>query len=221
MFRAVGFDMDGTLIDSDIDYERLSNVERDVMLSLGIPEKVFSHIQSEKGMIEAGAEYLQSTGSEIGFRELNDMIDKESNDIELSTLSLSKPYPGVKELLEELKSKGYLIGLLSRGHREYVTETMNKFSLLGYFDAVEAYDDHPVGEQKPNPIAMRYLAKDLGIETKDILYVGDAITDYLCARDSGAGFIGVSQNEHNRRCWDSVKDDVEVLKNISELIGRF
>lgn len=221
MFRAVGFDMDGTLIDSDIDYERLSNVERDVMLSLGIPEKVFSHIQSEKGMIEAGAEYLQSTGSEIGFRELIDMIDKESNAIELSTLSLSKPYPGVKELLEELKSKGYLIGLLSRGHRKYVTETMKKFNLLDYFDAVEAYDDHPVGEQKPNPVAMEYLAKDLGIETKDILYVGDAITDYLCARDSGAGFIGVSQNEHNRRCWDSVKDDVEVLKNISELIGRF
>ncbi len=221
MFRAIGFDMDGTLIDSDIDYERLGNVEREVMLSLGIPERVFSHIQSERELIEAGADYLHSIGSDIGFRELNEMIDKKSNDIELSTISRSKPYPGVRELLDELKSKGYLIGLLSRGHRKYVTKTMNKFDLLGYFNAVEAYDDHPVGEQKPNPIAMEYLAKDLGIETKDILYIGDALTDYLCARDSGAGFIGVSQNEHNRRCWDSVKEDVEVLKSISELIGRF
>ncbi len=221
MFKAIGFDMDGTLIDSDIDYDRLAMVEHDVLTSMGVPEHVFSHMMSEKDMIVAGADYLRSIGKDITFEELNDIIDEESARIESLNISRSRPFPMVRELLEEISSKGYRIGLLSRGHRSYVMGTLDMLDLTGYFDAIEAYDDHPVGEQKPDPIAMRYLAKGLGVKAEEIMYVGDAITDYLCARDSGAGFIGVAQNEHSRSMWKNSQYDVELLDDISELIGRF
>lgn len=221
MFRAIGFDMDGTLIDSDIDYDRLAMVEQDVLTSMGVPADVFTHMMSEKDMVVAGLDYLHSVGNNITFEELNHIIDEESARIESLNISRSKPFPKVKELLDEISSKGYKIGLLSRGHRSYVTRTLDMLNLTDYFDAIEAYDDHPVGEQKPNPIAMRYLAKGLGVKAEEILYIGDAVTDYLCARDSGAGFIGLAQNEHSRAMWASCDYDIEVLDNISELLGRF
>ena len=62
MFKAIGFDMDGTLIDSDIDYARLGMVEHDVLTSLGVPSKVFAHMMSEKDMLVAGIDYLHSIG---------------------------------------------------------------------------------------------------------------------------------------------------------------
>ena len=221
MFKAIGFDMDGTLIDSDIDYARLGMVEHDVLTSLGVPSRVFAHIMSEKDMLVAGIDYLHSIGKDISSDELERMVNEESTRIETLNISSSKPFPMVRELLDEISSKGYKIGLLSRGHRGYVLKTMDRFDLTGYFDAIEAYDDHPVGEQKPNPVAMEYLAKGLGVRTDEMIYVGDAVTDYLCARDSGAAFIGLAQNEHSRTMWKSYNHRPEILNNISELIGRF
>ncbi|WP_400149924.1 HAD family hydrolase, partial [Candidatus Methanarcanum hacksteinii] len=169
----------------------------------------------------AGIDYLHSIGKDISSDELERMVNEESTRIETLNISSSKPFPMVRELLDEISSKGYKIGLLSRGHRGYVLKTMDRFDLTGYFDAIEAYDDHPVGEQKPNPVAMEYLAKGLGVRTDEMIYVGDAVTDYLCARDSGAAFIGLAQNEHSRTMWESYDHRPEILNNISELIGRF
>ena len=68
---------------------------------------------------------------------------------------------------------------------------------------------------------MDHLAKALGVTSKDILYIGDSVWDYYCARDSGAGFIGIAHGENGHRKWERVKEEVELIENISELIGRF
>lgn len=220
-FKAIGFDMDGTLLDTAIDYEKLGNAEAYVLSGLGVPSAELSSARDDIDMIRKGVAYLNKQGNGISFDEACKMVNQRASDVEMEAVETAHCFPGVPELLDELRSKGYRIGLLTRGQRLYAESAMGRCGILDRMDAVEAFDDHPTGEQKPNPIAMDYLAKALGVASKDMLYIGDSVWDYHCARDSGAGFIGIAHGENGHRKWERVKEDVELIENISELIGRF
>ena len=214
-YKAIGFDMDGTLIDSVINYEKLANVEYDVLTDMGVPSGSLES-KSDRDMIMTGLEHLNSNGRGMTQKKLESIINTRAGEIEMESVELARPYPGVEEMLRELKARGYSLGLLTRGQRVYARKAMGGLGLLGYMDALQAYDDHPIGEQKPNPVAMRYLAEDLGVDVTEILYVGDNIWDYMCARDAGAGFIGVATGANGRLRWERYPE-VRVVDNVSEI----
>ena len=214
-YKAIGFDMDGTLIDSVINYEKLANVEFDVLKGMGVPEDVIGSL-SDRETIEAGLRYLNAHGNDITMIQLEKIINTRAGEIEMESVDLAELYDGVEDMLKELKSKGYIIGLLTRGQRAYAMKAMGSLGILDYMDALQAYDDHPIGEQKPNPIAMRYLAEEMGVDPTEILYVGDNIWDYLCARDAGSGFIGIANGPNGHLRWERYPE-VRTVDNVSEI----
>lgn len=220
-YKAIGFDMDGTLLDTAIDYEKLGNAEAYVLSGLGVPSDELSSACDDIDMIRKGVAYLNRNGNVISFDEACRMVNQRASDVEMEAVETAHCFLGVPELLDELRTKGYRIGLLTRGQRLYAESAMGRCGILDRMDAVEAFDDHPTGEQKPNPVAMDHLAKVLGVASKDIIYIGDSVWDYYCARDSGAGFIGIAHGDNGHRKWERVREDVELVENISELIGRF
>ena len=213
-YRAVCFDMDGTLLDTAIDYDKLGNAEAFVLSGLGVPESVISQYPNDIDLIRAGTEYLNKNGDPITFDRVCELVNRRASDVEMESVETARCFPGVKDLLSDLRMKGYRIGLLTRGQRLYAETAMGKCGILEYMDAVEAFDDHPTGEQKPNPIAMEYLARRLGVLCKEILYVGDSVWDYYCARDSGAGFVGIAVGENGRLKWQRVKEKIDVVDDI-------
>lgn len=216
-YKAIGFDMDGTLIDSDIDYCRLTNVEFDTLRDLGIPDDVLKGL-NEIEMIDSGRRYLESIGKKMSTKELCDLVNRNAGIIETECLVKARIFPGVKEMLEKFRSEGYRLGLLTRGQRFYAESAMNKFDIMHYMDAVEAYDDHPFGEQKPNPIAMEYLARALGVKTNEILYIGDSVLDYFCARDAGTDFIAIGPGSDGKRRWDPYKDKIPIVDCVTDMM---
>ena len=220
-YKAIGFDMDGTLLDTAIDYEKLADAESYVLSGLGVPSSELSQANDDIDKIRIGVRYLNGHGNPITFDDVCKLVNQRASDVEMEAVDTAKCFPGVPELLEELRSKGYRIGLLTRGQRLYAETAMGRCGILDMMDSIEAFDDHPTGEQKPNPVAMEHLANALGVRASEILYIGDSVWDYHCARDSGAGFIGIAHGENGHRKWERVKDDIELIENISELIRRF
>ena len=218
-YKAIGFDMDGTLLDTVIDYEKLGNAEIFVLTGLGVPLSEIEHIPDDTEVIRRGVGYLNSHGNNISFDDVCRLVNQRASDVEMESVETAECFPGVTDLLNRLRSEGYRIGLLTRGQRLYAETAMGKCGILGMMDAVEAFDDHPTGEQKPNPVAMEHLAKALGVECKDILYIGDSVWDYYCARDSGAGFVGISRGENGHRKWERVKEDIDLIENISDVLS--
>lgn len=216
-YKAIGFDMDGTLLDTSIDYDRLGTAEYDVMIELGIPPSEIDRNADEIRMIRDGVRYLTANGKQITCEELSKMVNDRYAAIELEAADSAECIRGAEELLIRLKKEGYPIGLLTRGQRCYAESAMSNCGLLKYMDAVDAFDDHPTGEQKPNPIAMDHLAEKLGVTSKDILYIGDSVWDYYCARDSGAGFIGVASGKYGHRKWDALEDDITIVESIADI----
>ncbi len=217
-YKAIGFDMDGTLLDTDIDYEKLGDAEVFVMTGLGVPPQELSGITSDIEVIRKGVEYLNRNGNDISFDRACELVNQRASDVEMESVETARCFPGVKDLLEDLRLKGYPLGLLTRGQRLYAETAMEKCGILELMDAVEAFDDHPTGEQKPNPIAMEYLARRLGVKCSEILYVGDSVWDYYCARDSGADFIGISIGEKGRMKWERVRDDVKIVDDVRDIL---
>ncbi|HEY6907296.1 MAG TPA: HAD hydrolase-like protein, partial [Ignavibacteriaceae bacterium] len=58
-------------------------------------------------------------------------------------------YPGIKEILEELKSNGVLLSIYTGKGREAATITLKKLGIYGYFDLIITGDE--VQEHKPSP----------------------------------------------------------------------
>jgi phosphoglycolate phosphatase len=217
-YLAVGFDMDGTLLRTDVNYSKLSEVVCGEMMSAGVPGHVLSLKESSKINLDNGMNYLKRNGRSNDLHAVLEKIRKGFNLVENENVVSARPYDGAERMIEYLKDKGYRIGVLTRGGREYATKALTVAGVIGMIDALVCRDDHDETEAKPAPIAMVRLARALGVKAKDILYLGDHRLDYFCARDSGAGFIGVL-TRYTREDWASVSNGVDTIGTVAELIG--
>ena len=206
--RAVGFDLDGTYLNTHVDYGRIDRADRDACIRHGIPfdDIEFKTIKRLRAPIR---EWLESHGRGGEFSAVSKEIDDELTATELLYLDEAKPFPGSLECVHELRSKGYKVGLLTRGSHEYGVKALTKMDVLDCFDAIVGRDYRDYDDAKPSPKAMLYFADELGVRPEEILYLGDNRTDFYSARDAGARFIGVLSGSMSREDW--LKEDPDMI----------
>lgn len=88
----------------------------------------------------------------------------------------------LREAFNDLK-----IGILSNYVTRWVLETMQRFGIRAYFDAVVVSDEIKV--RKPEREAYIKGAKALGLEPEDCTYVGDSIKHLVGAQNAGMKVI--------------------------------
>ncbi|MFA7149447.1 MAG: HAD family hydrolase [Candidatus Methanomethylophilaceae archaeon] len=216
-YRAIGLDMDGTLLDTHVDYVEMANLVFDQMVRMGVPENVIKRKDGFKFNLESGTKYLieQKRGDEIPM--IHEKITKAARDIEMQNLEEARPFPGTVETLKRFREKKYGIGVLTRGCREYADAALEFCGVSHLIDAVIARDDYSEKEAKPSPIAMLHLAEKLDVKPEEILYVGDHAFDYRCAHDSGAGFIGVLSGVFDIDDWHRIDKNITVIDSVHDL----
>jgi phosphoglycolate phosphatase len=215
-FLAIGFDMDGTLLRTDVNYSKLSGAVYAEMRRAGVPEHVLGLKESSKFNLDGGMNYLKDNGRSDDIPHLLDRIHKKMRAVEQENVVSARPFDGGERMLEYLKRNGYRIGVLTRGSREYAVKALTVSGVIGMLDALVCRDDHHESESKPSPVAMRHLADALGVSPADILYLGDHRMDYFCARDSGAGFIGVL-TRYTKEDWAAVGRDIRTIGTVAGL----
>lgn len=219
-YRAVGLDMDGTLLDTQVDYGKMSDLLFDEMVRMGVPESVLDRSGGSKFNIESGTHYLIKEGRENDFWEMQVRINKTATDIEMENVHMARPFPGAKEVLEELRQNGIPVGVLTRGSRFYATAALKNAGVWDLIDALVCRDDHPEKEAKPSPVAMQHLARSLGTECSQILYLGDHRFDHDCAMSSGAGFMAVLTGTYDEDDWKNLGNGFPVISSIADLRGQ-
>ena len=217
-YLAVGFDMDGTLLRTDVNYSKLCKVVYDEMISAGVPESLLNLKESSKYNLDNGMEFLRKNGCSGAVNDIPERIKEKIKEVELENHLTARVYEGGERMLEHLRKKGYKVGVLTRGSREYATRALTVAGVIGSLDALVCRDDHPESEAKPSPIAMGHLAAKLGVRSEDILYLGDHKMDCFCARDAGAGFVGVL-TRNTEEYWRSVSPDIDVIDTVTELMN--
>jgi len=217
-FLAVGFDMDSTLLDTDVDYSRLRKVVSGEMRRAGVPENLLNNNEPSKFNLDRGLHYLIDNGRENEISDILVRIDKDIRSIEMENSDRAKIYDGADKMLAYLKGKGYKVGVLTRANREYAIKALTISGVLRSLDALVCKDDFPESESKPSPIAMKNLADALNVVPCEILYLGDSKIDHHCARDSGAGFIGVL-TRHTEEEWKHIDKNVKMIGTVTDLMN--
>jgi putative hydrolase of the HAD superfamily len=94
-------------------------------------------------------------------------------------------YPGVAELIRELRQRGYRLGCLSNTN----TAHWEHLALNGSFPTIESLEmkmaSHLVGLNKPDPAIFRLYASEFGLQPRDIYYFDDHPLNVEAARAEG------------------------------------
>lgn len=156
--KAVVFDLDGTLVDSRLDFKELRR-------RLG---------WSEHSLI---LEHLATLTCAVEKRQAEQIII----DFELEGARNASWMPNADVLLQQLKRQNMPMAILTRNMRQATELCMQALNIP--IDLVLTRDDAPA---KPQPEGLWLIAEQLGVAPNEILYVGDYLFDIQTARNAGA-----------------------------------
>ena len=116
-------------------------------------------------------------------------------------------YPGMKEILEKLKSQGVLLSIYTGKGREAAIITLKKIGIYDFFDLIITGDE--VKEHKPSPEGIEIFLEKFNLKKEDVIMVGDSPSDVKAAHAAGVKVASV--------LWDSLAKD-HVLKMDSDFV---
>lgn len=185
MWQCIIFDMDGTLTQTNqLIFDSFNHIaelyqgkrysEPEITAMFGPPEEgALVTIVGESRIGPALAEYL-------AFYRANHS-------------RLARLYPGIREVLELVRSKGRKIALFTGKGTSTTTITLQEFGLTEYFDCVVSGND--VDRHKPSGEGIMKILDRFGLKPREALMVGDSVADLKASREARVSMAAV--------LWDS------------------
>lgn len=155
--RAVVFDMDGTLTESQLDFDRIRR-------ECGLPDG------------EPILEYMERA-PHAERRRIAQVLEAH----EARSAGQCALREGAGEVVRELHRRGLRTALLTRNSARSVGTVLRRFGLR--FDCCVSRDDGP---PKPSAEPVLTIARELGLDPSELLVVGDYVFDVQAGRAAGA-----------------------------------
>ena len=218
MVKAVIFDVDGTLLNTERIYMQAWK-EAGAQAGFDVPQEVLLRTRAIH-KADAIKIFQEALGPTFDYEALHPVRTAISEALIAKSTNLL--LPGVKETLEALKSKGCPMAVASSTGYKKTAEHLEHAGLLHYFDAVVGGD--MVERGKPNPDIFLKAAELLGIAPEDCLVVGDTPADIKAATAAGMRRIlipdCVQPDETIRAMSHHVLDSMHQLVGILEGVSR-
>lgn len=184
-YKAVLFDMDGTVLDT---LDDLADSVNRSLREFGLPEVSRFQVGQSLGN---GAKYLirhcLPEGSDEALCERVLSFYKPWYDAHCRIKT--KPYDGILQLMETLRADGVSQAIISNKPDSAVQELAEAF-FPGLMDVV--IGESPAVKRKPSPDTVLAAARQMGLMASDCVYIGDTEVDLETARNAGMDCIPVS-----------------------------
>ena len=184
-FKAVLFDLDGTLLDTIAD---LTDSMNTALNHLGFPGH---DVETCKMFVGDGVEMF-------AFRALPENNRDQATVAECVALmrqeytrrwaNKTRPYNGIPQLLDGLTSSNLEMAILSNKPHDSTKEMVAALLSKWRFNPVAGAQ--PTVPKKPDPIQARQISHELGIPPEQFLYLGDTGTDMKTARAADMFAVG-------------------------------
>lgn len=181
MIKAVLFDFDGTLINTnDLIFKSYE---------IAFQEVLGRKIEMDEILTLYGKPLypsLMQYGAEDGERLYR--IYREYN--ETNHDLLAKPFEGVFDGVNKLLKNGYKLGIVTSKRSRLVLRGIDILNLNGVFDVIITPDD--TKETKPHPEPVLCGCEKLGVCPEETIYVGDSIFDLAAGQAAKTKLCAVS-----------------------------
>ena len=182
------FDLDGTFADTALDL--IATLNR-ITAPLGIPKTTMDVVgqivgQGAKAMITRA---FKLHGREINEPELSELFAEFIDDYSAHIADLTRPYPHVLEVMEELTQDGYSFAVCTNKTELLAERLLTQLGVRDRFLAVTGGDTFDF--KKPDGRHISETAKFAGFEPKNSIMIGDSFADIDAAKDAGIPSIAV------------------------------
>ncbi len=190
-YKAVIFDMDGVLIDS----EPLWKVAmEEVFISIGCP---LTRKDFQKTVGLRLDEVIEYWFEHIGWDSAS---PKEvDNRIVFRMIDLLKehgiPLNGVVDTLQYLKSEGLKIGLATSSYEVLIDTVLDTLSIRDYFDFTHSAERESFG--KPHPAVYLSVADKLNIAPKYCLVIEDSLNGIISGKAARMKVVCIPEKSHS------------------------
>ncbi len=203
--KLIIFDMDGTLVDSSITIVNAINYVRS-KLNLKALEKDLILTKVNDPELNPALFFYEveafSAEHEAWFSEY--YTNNHENELEL--------YSGINKLLEELKALDYKLAIATNAYRTSTLQSLAHLKVLHYFESIASYDD--VGRGKPAPDMLEKNLKDLSLQARDAIFIGDSERDLLASKALNMDYLMVNWGFSDYE--DAIHSVAELKKSILE-----
>lgn len=184
MYKAVIFDLDGTLLDSLND---ILDVLNNTLAHFDLPRITRAQAQSYIGN---GARELvrRAIGEKNGGR-LDEILAYYKEKYALSENKLAGLYAGEDKALKQLKEAGVKLAVLSNKPHVAAVRANEIFFKDFAFDCVLGQKDG--APLKPDPAAVETILKELDVKREECVFVGDGETDVETAKNAQMDCVSV------------------------------
>lgn len=186
MKKAVIFDLDGTLSDT---IESIKYCGDLAVAPLGMGP--FDREQYFRFVGDGAATLIRrllAAGGDTQGVHFEEAMDRYREIFKEHCMYKVAPYPGIRELLKELKMAGVAMAVFSNKPHSQTVDVVNTLFGEGCFDMV-------LGQQegyavKPDPTGVFRILDALSLKPEDILYLGDTDTDMKTGKSAGVFTVG-------------------------------
>lgn len=185
MYKAVLFDMDGTVLDTLGDLADSMNYS---LRYFNMPQREPAELRTFLGKGPAHfvkCSVAQGTSEELCNRVRDFYEEYYDSHCQIKT----GPYPGIPELMEKLKKNGIKLAVISN-KQEPAVKVLAQRHFSGLLEM--AVGTGPSIPCKPDPAAVLSAMERMGLSREDCVYVGDMDVDLNTAKNAGIDCIGVA-----------------------------
>jgi len=213
--RAVCFDMDGVIVDSE-DY--WVELETDEILPAAVPDGGVTEQEITGMNYREIYDYLDANYDVAISREAwLDRYESAAEEIYTEQVSLMA---GFRDLVERLRERGLRVAVVSSSPPEWIEMVVDRFELGDLFDDLVSAD-HVDGDGKPAPDVYEHAAERVGVDPADCIAVEDSKNGVRSAKRAGMVAVGYrteTNAEMDLSAADAVADGAAELRE--ELLAR-
>ncbi len=217
--RAAIIDLDGTMVDTALDFHAAVNRMRK---DLSLPQQDIALVRTF-----VGKGFVPLVRSSLGADFPPEDVERIFPEARKSFLShytevngqWSKLYPEVKEGLTAMREKGLRLACVTNKQGEFALPLLAKMGVHEMFDAI--YPGDAFEKKKPDPMPMRAVFEQFGVQPREVVAVGDSTNDSEAARAAGCWVLAVNYGYNHGRPVQELDSDgiVHSLMEAARRIG--